>query len=166
MISDSPYDSADLVLAPGQGIAAGVAGGAAMLVGLLLLYPVAQLSPDGVLRHIGVLAAPAGAAAGTRLAVGLVLHLTVAGILGLLYALSQRLIPDRGLVGVGLLFGFVIWVVGSVIFGRLLPVQLGAMLRSWPWLMAHLVFGLTLAAVAIWQAGRRRKAGRPAIVRD
>ncbi|MEJ5199766.1 MAG: DUF6789 family protein [Anaerolineae bacterium] len=166
MISDSPYDSAELVLAPWHGIVAGVAGAAAMLIVLLLLNPVAQLSPAGVLRNIGALTAPAGAAVDAQLAAGLALHLTVAGILGLLYALSQRLIPDRGLIGVGLLFGLVIWIVGSVIVGRLLPPQLGAMLRSWPWLMAHLAFGLVLAAIAVWQAGRRRREKRPAIVRD
>jgi len=166
MISDSPYDSAELVLAPWQGMAAAAAGGWLMLALLQLVGPAAPLSPADLLGQIGALVTPAGAAADVRLAAGLALHLAVAVALGLLYALSQRLIPDRGLIGVGLLFGFVVWVVGSVILGRFWPEPLGAALRSWPWLAAHLAFGLTLAAVAVAQAGRRRAQKRPAVVRD
>ncbi|MCX7670736.1 MAG: hypothetical protein N2439_11775 [Anaerolineae bacterium] len=87
-------------------------------------------------------------------------------MLGLLYALNQRLIPKRGLIGVGLLFGFVIWLIGSVMFGRLLPEPLRATLRSWPWLMAHLAFGLVLAVMAVGQASRRQRTKRPVLVRD
>lgn len=165
MISDSPYESAELVLTPWQGIAAAAGGGVLMLLLLQLLALVTAPSLADLLRQIGALVAPAGAAADVRLAAGALLHLVVAMVLGLLYALSQRLIPDRGLIGVGLLFGFVTWVVGSVILGRLLPGPLEAALRSWPWLAAHLVFGLALGTVAVAQARRRRTQKRP-LVRD
>lgn len=165
MISDSPYESAELVLTPWQGIAAAAGGGALMLLLLQLLALATAPSPADLLRQIGALVAPAGATTDVRLAAGALLHLAVAMVLGLLYALSQRLIPDRGLIGVGLLFGFVTWVVGSVILGRLWPEPLGAALRSWPWLAAHLAFGLVLGAVAVAQARRRRMQKRP-LVRD
>jgi len=151
MISDSPYASGDLVLKPGFGAAAGIVGALLMLALLQIFYPVSQLSLGSALAGIGSVVTPAG---GATIA-GLILHLVVAGLLGLLYALSQRRIPYRGLIGVGLLFGFVVWVISSLIIGRFLDESLRAVLRSWPWLLAHLGYGLTLAAVAIWRESHR-----------
>lgn len=166
MISDSPYASGELLLKPGHGIAAGAGGGLLMLLLMQLLSPVARYTPAELLARIGLVVAPPSASASALTATGLALHFAVAGLLGLLYALSQRRIPSRGLIGVGLLYGFVIWVVGSLIIGRFLDVSVSGALRAWPWLLANLLYGLVLAAVAVYQKSRRSRQGQPVAVRD
>ncbi len=165
MISDSPYRSGDLMLKPLEGLLAGMGGALLMLALLQVFNPVSHMPPGLALTRIGLVAVPADATSEALMAMGLALHLAVAGLLGLLYALSQRRIPDRGLIGVGLLFGFVIWAVGSLIIGRFLEPAVREVLRSWPWLLAHLLYGLTLTAAAIYQ-GRRRGQGEQPVVRD
>ena len=156
LISDSPYDSGELVLKPGTGVASGVCAALLMLALIQVLSPVSELSPNRALAQIGSLAAPADAPQSSLILTGLAIHLSIAGPLGFLYALSQRRIPHRGLVGVGVLFGFVAWVISTVIIGWLFDESLRAILRSWPWLLASLLFGLVLASVSVWQMGIAR----------
>lgn len=158
MISDSPYDSGELVLTPGLGLAAGAAGGLAMLGFMYLLhlvFPASIVSLAGLLSQIGSLFASARAPETALIVVGGAIHLLVAGLLGLLYASSQRRIPVRGLLGVGVLFGFVTWVVSSVVVGWLGNQALSAVLRSWPWLLASLAYGTVVASFGVWRVTQR-----------
>lgn len=166
MVSDSPYDTGELVLKPGIGAVAGIGGALLMLALLQVFYPVSGLSASSVLAQIGSVVASAGTAQSGLVVIGLVVHLTTAGILGLLYALSQRRIPYRGLVGVGLLFGFVIWVISTLIIGWFFDESLRAVLRSWPWLLASLSYGLALASAAVWAESHRSPQERPVVLRD
>ena len=166
MISDSPYDTGDLVLKPVVGVTSGVGAALLMLLLIQVLYPVSGLSSRSALAQIGSVVAPSDATQSALILTGLAVHLSIAGLLGLLYALSQRQIPYRGLVGVGLLFGFVVWVVSTLVTGWLFDESLRTVLRSWPWLLASLLFGLVLASTAVWQVSQRQSQERPVVVRD
>lgn len=155
MISDSPYDSEELVLKPSTGTVSGVVAGMLMLILIWALSPVSGLSVGTLLTHVGSMMTSSSDKSSITVAVGLVVHLMTAGLLGLLYALCQRRIVIHGLVGVGLLFGFVMWVISTVIVGWLLDETARVVLRSWPWLLASLLFGLVLASVAVWQESRQ-----------
>lgn len=159
MIADSPYAAGELVLKPIAGVAAGVLGGLLMLVAVQALSLISGVSAGDVLSAFGSALAPGGQV----LLVGLVVHLVTAGLLGLLYAVSQQRIPARGLAGVGLLFGMVVWVFGGLFAGWLLGEGVREVVRSWSWLVACLGFGLALAAEAVL-AGRRQV--RAALPRD
>lgn len=159
MIADSPYEAGELALKPAAGVAAGVFGGLLMLVLVEALDPISGVSAGDVRSAIGSALAPGDRA----VTVGLGLHLATAGVLGLLYALSQQRIPPRGLVGVGLLFGLVVWIFGALFAGWLMGEFVREVLRSWSWLLASLGYGLILAGTAVL-AGRR--AVRSAMPRD
>jgi hypothetical protein len=154
MISDSPYDVGAPVLTPFRGIIAGIAAALAMLVLLALLQPVSGVSPEAWLALIGGIVMP-GAEANLALQAGAMLHLVIGAIFGLMYALCQMQIAPRNLVGVGIFYGFAIWVLGSLLLGWAFGEKLRGLLRSWPMLAAFLAYGLGLATAAVWNLSRR-----------
>ena len=121
MMADSPYETRTLVLSPSRGAAAGLIAAILMLVFLGLAETVfsSSWSEQGLLS--------AGSAT----------HLFWGVVFGVLYAVSQRRIPFRGLLSVGLFYGFLLWIVSSLFVDR-----------SWLWLLGYLVFGLVLALLA------------------
>jgi hypothetical protein len=159
VISDSPYEAGELALKPTAGIAAGILGGLVMLAIVQVLGPILGIGAGDVLGAIGTAVAPGG----QTVLVGLVVHLVTAGVLGLMYSASQQRIPARGLVGVGVMFGLLVWIFGGLVAGWLMGEGVREALRSWSWLAACLGFGLTLAGMAVL-AGRRT--GTRALVRD
>ena len=148
MVSDSPYHVSELVLTPPAGMLAGLTGSVLMMGTVAALQRVSNLELMHLLAQIGnvfpITADPQGVAY-----VGVAVVLLVGALLGLLYAASQRRVPTRGLIAVGIFYGFVIWVVGSLIVGTIFSETLRSTLRSWPWLAACLVYGLCLAAASI-----------------
>ena len=86
---------------------------------------------------------------------GRLILLVVAALLGTLYATSQRRVPVRGLMGVGVLFGFVTGVVSSLVVGWLGNQALRGALRSWPWILASLFYGAAVASFAVWRVTQR-----------
>lgn len=159
MISDSPYEAGELALKPAAGIAAGILGGLVMLAIVQILGPISGIGIGDVLGAIGMALMP-----GSQVVlVGMMLHLVTASVLGLMYSTSQQRIPASGLVGVGVMFGLVVWVFGGLVAGWLMGEGVREVLRSWSWLVACLGFGLTLAGMAVL-AGRRSV--RRAVVRD
>jgi hypothetical protein len=154
MISDSPYVVGGPVLTPFKGIVAGIAAALIMLVLLGLVQPVSGVAPAAWLSQIGRLVLPA-AEEGLALQAGTVLHLVIGAVFGLLYSLCQMQIAPRFLIGVGIFYGFVIWVLGSLLLGWAFGERLRELLRSWPLLAAFLLYGLGLAMAAVWTLSRR-----------
>ncbi len=165
MIADSPYDFSGLLLKPLVGVVIGLIGAGLMLGVLAILEPLTGLSPAYLLSQVTQVLLPnkfVASCAACDPSIGLVGHLLLGLIFGLLYALCLQSIPIRGLVGIGIFYGFVIWIVGSLLIGLLIGESVRVVLRSWPWLVAHLVFGIFLAISAIW--AQRIKSRGPDVV--
>ncbi len=132
----------------------GIAGllAAALMPGLIaLLQPLSGLAVDDIFFTIGSTIVPATAAMRTTTPALLAsggLHAVLGMLFGVLYATSQQRIPLRGLIGVGYFYGLLIWVVSSFLITPLISEHLVAVIRTWPWFLACLLYGLTLAAVA------------------
>ncbi|HEX9075480.1 MAG TPA: DUF6789 family protein [Anaerolineae bacterium] len=154
MISDSPYDVGAPVLTPIKGIIAGIAAALAMLILIALVQPVSGVSPAAWLALIGRMVLPS-AEANLTLPAGSALHIVIGAIFGLLYSLCQMQIAPRNLIGVGIFYGFVIWILGSLLLGWVFGEKLRDLLRSWPMLAAFLLYGLGLAIAAVWNLSRR-----------
>lgn len=158
MVSDAPYGFRDSVLSPRTGVVAGVAGALGMLGLLNVVEPMSAVEPSAILRHIGVrvlAVCPESCGGLSPILVGFSAHIILGTIMGLLYAASQQRVPARGLVAVGIFYGFVLWVVSGLIVGPLLGENLRRAIRSWPWLLASLLYGSSLAAVALWVESHR-----------
>jgi hypothetical protein len=152
MVSDSPYDINELVLSPLMGMTAGLFAAFVMLSVLVVLQPYSGLSVEFVLQQFGTLVLPKRAEqinTTTLMGIGLGVHILLRILLSLFYSVSQQSIPAKGLIIVGLFYGFIIWMTGSVIFGTALGEEWRTTARSWTWLFANLTFGFCLAATAI-----------------
>lgn len=157
LISDSPYQAGEPILTPRGGLVAGMLGGLLML-GLLLVFQ--SLSGFALARLLiawGDIAIPGSSQQSNEvlLAIGLAVHVTMASLLGLLYAVCQQRIPAKSLIAVGVFYGFVLWIVGSLILGGLFGATLRMTVRSWPWFAACLLYGLWLATSTLWVESRR-----------
>lgn len=155
MISDSTYDFEDTILSSRFGLVSGLIAAALMLGVVLALQPLTGFSLKALLAQIGTLIWLDAAPENLLVILGLLVHGLLGVIFGVLYALCQQRAPARGLIAVGLFYGFFLWVGGSLIIGVFLSENLRAMIRSWPWFWACLGFGLCLAASALWVERQR-----------
>jgi hypothetical protein len=117
-----------------------------------MLLPLAVFGRWGVLADLSALAVrvcPSGCGIGL-LGVGLVVHLAVGTLLGALYVASQQRAPLRGVVAVAVFYGVFLWVVSRFVTSHWVPDPLGALLRSWHWLVATLWYAIALALTAWW----------------
>lgn len=150
MIADSEYKVDELVLSPLAGVVAGVIAATVMLGVVIALQPLSDLNAEHLLISIGQLFGQYPTESGGReFTYGMLLHLTIGGLCGGLYALSQQRIPLKGYMVVGFFYGLVIWIVGGLILGAFSAVIREAF-RGVVWLIACLVFGLCMGAAAIW----------------
>lgn len=152
MISDSPYNLDDLVLSPLGGILAGLFAAFVMLSVVVVLQPYSGISVEQILGQYARFVLPErfeNMQATTLLGIGLGVHLLIRVLLALLYSVCQQTAPTRGLVAVGIFYGFIIWMTGSVLFGMFFYDEWKVTGRSWTWLFANLLFGICLAATAI-----------------
>jgi hypothetical protein len=155
MISDSTYDFEETVLTPYTGLINGLIGAGLMLILVLALQPLTGFSLKTLLAQMGVLLWPGTTTENVQVALGVLLHGLLGAIFGLLHALCQQRAPARGLIGVGLFYGFFLWIVGGLMIGAFLNETLRGMVRSWPWFWACLCFGLYLAISALWLERQR-----------
>lgn len=157
MLSDSPYNLEGMILKPSVGFLAGIGAALAMLPVLLLLKP-AKLPLQQLLERFGTIIL-SGTEAPIKLAiVGTIIHLLLGGLFGLLYALCQVSIPKKGLIGVGISYGVVLWALSSLFTHWIYRDALGEFIHTWVWLLASILFGSILAQVAIWTENHRPKA--------
>lgn len=157
MIADSPYRADEPALTPGEGALAGVVASLLMLLAILLLQPISGLSVTDLLARVARVSLPSGATArfGSMPLAGGAVYIVVGAMLGVLYAVSQDRAPVRGLVAVGVFYGFVIWAVGRLVTAWLFGSFFRAAFHSYAWLLACLVYGTVLAAFAVWVEHRR-----------
>jgi hypothetical protein len=158
MISDSPYHVDRSMLTPRAGMATGLIAAMVMIILIALLQPVSGLGWVETLMKIGRVFLPLSAyPIEDRIValIGLSFHFFLGALLGLFYAVCQQRIPARGLIIVGVFYGFVIWVVGRLFISPLFGADLLKPFRSWPWLLACLFYGLCLAVGAIWSEKRK-----------
>lgn len=162
MIADAPYRFGEFALRPRAGAGAGLFGAVLMLGILAVLSPASGLQVSEVLTRIASVIPLGGHLAATPTQMlGLGVHAGVGAVLGLLYAAAQQSLPLRRLAWVGLFYGVLVWIVGGFIAGWAIDDILRRTIRSWPWLVACLGYGLTLAFTAAWAQARRV---RPAAV--
>lgn len=158
VIADSDYQVSDLVLTPGKGALFGLAGSVVMLAVVFLLQPLTGRGLEQVLGQVGGLLLPQGTPG--AVAAGLVVHLAIGMFCGLLYALAQQRAPERYLLAVGVFYGLLIWVVGSLLL-LVFSEALRPAFRSLGWLVCCLAYGASLAGLAAWQ--QRRQGGGLAV---
>jgi hypothetical protein len=152
MISDSPYQTGELLLRPLEGAVAGFAGSLVMLAAVSALNPGASGSASVWIEWLGRLYP--GAAQSRGLA-GLAIHGLLGAVLGILYAASQQRIPRRPLLGIGAFYGLLLWIGGRIVLGWLFSTPVRDVVHSWVWLAGACVFGITLALSAAWADARR-----------
>lgn len=152
MIADSQYATDPLVLSPTRGALAGAVGTLVMQSVFFLGGAWGELT---LLENAARLGAAFGFVDATQQMVAGFFTQTLLGILlGILYALCQQHIPTRGLIVVGMFYGFVLWIVGGLLASWLFGENLRALLRTPLWFIALLSFGLTLALSAAWSQQR------------
>lgn len=158
MIADSPYTFDQSALGRFAGSLVGLVAGGLMLSIVGLLQEASGITPKELLVTIGSAMVPneASLSQTTLAVVGGFAHGCIAVALGILYSSSQERAPVRGLIAVGFFFGIMLWVLlGSL--GEVLSDQPTETLRTWPWLIANLAFGLCLAVASV-AAKRWRRA--------
>lgn len=142
MFVPSNSDEGDLVSRPAAGLVAGAIGALAMLAVVALAQ-----GTSGVETWLARF--------------GLWVHVIVGALLGALHSACQQRTAVRGLIAVGLFYGFLIWLVAGLIlgwFGVASPLS-----TWWPGLPANLTFGLVLAT---WAAiAQQLSSGMPAHAR-
>ncbi len=157
MISDSPYSSEGFVLKPLLGLLVGMVAALLMFPVLFVLQPISGLQLNDVLADAGTVVLSGTAEPQSLKIAGVVLHIFVGGLFGLLYALSQMRAPTKGLIGVGISYGVVLWVLGSLFTHWFYREALNGVIHTWAWLLASIVYGLLLSLVAVWAEHRRPK---------
>jgi len=158
MVLDSPYPFGTLILTRRAGIAAGLAAAMLMLTLIAALQSVSGLELAGMLVQTGRIILPARvflANTDSLLFAGLGLHASLGMLFGLLYAVCQQRVPTRGLISVGLFYGFMLWVLSRLIVRLITYNALHAWVRGWPWLLACLLYGGCMAVFAMWSERRR-----------
>jgi len=136
-----------------QGIWAGIFAGAGMIIAWMLF---AQLLGSGADQLIDTIAATvlgqdtavAGWQPVTTL-VGLGLHLLIAIVLGLLFAVSMDRLKRRDTLLVSTFYGFTIWFVASFLLSGWLQPAIQPFCRTWWGLAVHLLFGFLLGVYAV-----------------
>ena len=139
-------------LQPRDGIFAGLAAGIGMIVVWALF---AQIFGDGARSLVNTIASTIlgdGAFVGDMqmlsLLLGLLIHLLISALLGLLYAVSLDRLDTRDTLVVSIFYSFTIWVVSSFIVGGWFNDLILSYSRTWWGFLAFLTFGLVLGAYA------------------
>ena len=151
MISDSPYRTGSLVLTPASGALAGLFGVAWMLLVIRCLESFTNVTVVGILQLFG----HSTKTNTIGLIIPIILFCTLGVCFGILYALCEQYNPIGMLIAVGIFYGFMLWVLNTVIIGMFLSEAARSLLRSWSFLLACLVYGFWLSLVAGWSARKK-----------
>jgi hypothetical protein len=153
MISDSPYNVGTRVLSPIAGLTTGFIATMVMLGLLAALQSVSGFRLTVALTDLARIFSPGLNSPTTNFTLILVGWgpLAIIGtLLGLLYAMCQQHIPVSGLFGVGLFYGFVLWVLSKLTIGLFFHQIAQSSVSGWLWLLAWLLYGLCLAVASVW----------------
>lgn len=150
MITDSPYQVEKETLTPAEGIIAGLVAGAMMAAFVFIIQSISGILLRDLFLNLGAFVlVQIEASEKVLLSLGITVHFLFAGLLGLLYAACQQRIPVSGLIIVGIFYGFFIWILEGIFVSHLFPETLRQLVRSWPWLIACLLYGSSLAVYTI-----------------
>lgn len=152
MVADSPYNVQDSVLSLRAGAVIGAVGAQLMLGLLWILWPLSLYDPTRTLAHLGSAVAgfcPLECGHLPPPTLGYAVHMLIGTLLGMLCAGSLQRIPVRGLVSIGIFYGVLLWVAGGILSGPLLGEAVRSDVRSWPWLLATLLYGAVQSGAAI-----------------
>jgi len=150
LITDSPYETNDLVLSPLKGLTAGVIGAGIMSLIIYLSQPLSKISLVEVFSTFAKIILPSNLPMSFMQTMGFLFFALSGGIFGLLYALCQHKIPGLGLMFVGLFYGLILWIFGGLFGGWILGNSFRAIAHSMPFLISSLVYGVWLASASIW----------------
>jgi len=153
LVSDSPYNSQDMVVSHRLGAVSGMAASLLMLALVFVLKPLSGISVSELLIPMGSFLPLSDQV--HVVATGLAVHVFLGGVFGVLYATSQQRIPAKALIPVAGFYGFSLWLFWGVIFGWLFGTELREILHSWLWLLASLLYGIVLGRVAVWRESQR-----------
>ncbi len=151
MICDTPYQSGEQVVGVVSGAVAGAVGGGIML---MVLTIVSGGSLEALLAKLARPFTLAGAEATTLVWTGAATFCFLGALFGLLHAVSQLSVSSRSVVFVGLFYGFFLWLILGVVIGGLAGGMFKTV-RSFPFLVAFVLYGGLLGAVAAFSQWRR-----------
>lgn len=153
LLTDSPYRVGEPLFSPWVGIINGLVGGGLMLGCVAAFEPVSGVSAASAIARVGH-----ALGASDAVIAGLVAHVSVSVLLGVLHAACLGDGPVRGLVGVGVFYGVVTWIVGGFLGRLTLGDELRPLVRSLPWFCGHLAYAVPLTGASL--IAHARRAGR------
>lgn len=156
-MSDAPYDADRLALTTGWAIVGGAVASAVTAGSVAALATVSGLDLGRLFAGIGEFV---GFGGGARTVAGVAAFLVMSLVFALLYGMSQQVAPPRGLLIVGLFYGFLLWIAMGRIFGWVFSEHLESMFRAWGWLAGCIAYGLALATTAIAYQATHQTSGR------
>lgn len=139
-----------------RGAVAGMAGGVVMAMWsmiVLWLTGVGFWSPLNLIAHTVWRGAPLGATfSGGALVLGLVIHMMMSMILGMVLAVGVRTVAQLGrnpvtLAMTGMAFGIVVWVVMQYGVWKAVDPAAAPLFTPWVFAVGHLMFGAATALV-------------------
>lgn len=132
---------------------AGLGGAIAMATVAMVGYKLTDQGAWVLLNGIGGLLRASGVYspgfAGVTSVVGVVVHLLLGGLLGVLYASAQERLDSLSLLGVAIYYGLMLWFVSTFLVLSWLNPPFQQIMRTWPALAGHLAYGAVLGLYAI-----------------
>lgn len=140
-----------------RGAVAGMAGGVVMAMwSMVALWwtGVGFWSPLNLIAHIVWRSAPLGATfSGVALVIGLVLHMMMSMLLGMVVAVgvrsSRQLVVNPAVLAMtGMVFGIVVWAVMQYALWRAVDPAAARAFTPWVFAVGHLMYGAATAVLA------------------
>lgn len=131
------------------GLIAGLIAGVAMAMVAMI---VTLISGQGLLAAPQMIAEPffgpfhPGAINLGALIVGLMIHMMFSVVFGVIFGLIWQGIALGGIVSSvgGMIYGLILWAVMGFVVAPLVGSHVAQEVRTWGWILAHLMFGLVL----------------------
>jgi hypothetical protein len=151
-----------------SGALGGMAGGAMMAMWSMLvlwLTGVGFWTPLNLIAHTLWRGAPLGATfSWGGLVLGMVVHMMMAALLGMVFAvLASRLPAGRAAVlGAGMVYGVVVWLLAQYVIWPLVDAAAAQAFTPWVFAVGHVLYGMVTAmavapALAVGAGGLRRE---------
>ncbi|GGM62881.1 hypothetical protein GCM10012275_36970 [Longimycelium tulufanense] len=154
-----------------RGLAGGILGGIVMAMWsmiVLWLTGVGFWAPLNFIAHTLWRGAPLDATFSFGVVVlGMVVHMMMSMVLGVVLAVIVHNVHQLGgtrgaLVGTGMVFGLVVWLVMQYIVWRVVDTSAAAAFTPWVFALGHLMYGAATAAVLPLASPRGHGAAAPA----
>lgn len=150
-----------------RGAMAGAAGGMVMAMWSMIVLWLAGVgfwSPLNLIAHTVWRGAPLGATfSGGALVLGLVIHMMMSMILGMVLAVGVRTVSRLGrnpvtVATTGMVFGLVVWVVMQYVIWKAVDPAAAPLFTAWVFALGHLMFGaatgLLIGTTSVRQGAR------------